>query len=882
MARSPLIRAGCASSRPRAAGVAARAALPVLAAVVLVPACDRRAPSPDRFARSRVERLLRPDAEVAIRSLWQPVTREPRESGLLPRFRRTFERDEDDFTFTPVRAPPARAAAAPAAPRLDPAAASAGSAGLRFDAAQGAALWWLPARPESPCVVTCAVRRALAPSALAGESVAAAEERALVGRVVVLELERPARPALLANAPLPMLEPLFGPRVAELRAEPSARAGEFSPARLEFTTSARTTSLVIMLVAGVPGWWSADPTAAPPSGAVDFDELSFFELPLSRALVDGGAEVAGTPHWSAWRRDLELGDDLRPALVAAPPTEVRIAFAPPAGPYRLRFSYGIAEETRRGFGQEPVRFYARIETRDGSVEIPLPRETLDVRAGAGDSGWHECRFDGVGDGGPATLCLSTGTEGGRPCDAVALFAAPRIIVPAAAPPAPNVLLVSVDTLRADRVGARSGGVPLTPRLDEFARECVVFTQARALAPYTLPSHATLLTGLHPSVHGVERFDSAARRGVHPFLAQSFADAGCATAAFTGGAFLAPEHGLWHGFDRWSTLDPFMPESDPIRDHFPRRGEREYNDAMWRRGDAAALRAWIGEHRDEPFFLFVHTYLAHNYRPPPDLVARFNLGARRATFVPLADQDERTPTAEELAGIVPLYDATVAAADREVGALLDALRDHRLNDRTIVVVTSDHGEELGEHGGFGHGRTLHDEVLRVPLLVRAPGIAPGVVDAPVTLADVAPTLLRLAGLAELPGGCGRALLPAVAGDAVHDAALDDVHLGTQRALLLGGRKLIEVERYSPIRPPLPRLSLFDLELDPAERVNLVRFDGDGVPRPDAEQPPEALLLRARLAEFAARRAAERAALGVDDGAPRVVNPDLHALGYGRDR
>jgi arylsulfatase A-like enzyme len=171
------------------------------------------------------------------------------------------------------------------------------------------------------------------------------------------------------------------------------------------------------------------------------------------------------------------------------------------------------------------------------------------------------------------------------------------------------------------------------------------------------------------------------------------------------------------------------------------------------------------------------------------------------------------------------------------------------------------------------------VLRVPLLVRAPGIAPRRDGTPASLADVAPTLLALAGLEPLPGGCGRRLLPEP-DEPVESfsAALDEIHLGRQRALIVGRDKLIDVERMSPIRPPLPMLSFFDLASDPLERSSLVRVLPTGALDPSFPPPPEAERLRSRLLELAERHATQRAALGVDVDAARVENPELREVGY----
>jgi len=886
----------------------ARRALTLSALAALVAAaCSHERGSSGGIAPARVDRLLGAGANVEIRSRWQPATREPKEAGLAARFERRFEREADvDFTLLAPRGPAAATTApatqpAPVAPTRDAAGAAAGQRGLRFPGAVGAAAWWLPMRPEASVVVSCAARRALAPTPRDGESPADAEERALVGRLVVIELAAPAPSTHPAQIPLLPLAELFHEQVSQHRSPPLTELATFARPRIELTTSPRTQSVVVLLFAGTAGWWNGSDAggAEPiPGGAIEFDNLALFELPLARALI---AESTGsndaTPPWSAWRRDLSIAGELRPALVAIAPTEIRVQLVLPDGAFRLRFSYGVAEERREDWGHEPIRFFARLESAAGSVELPLARPVLRARDEPDDAGWQECRYDGNGDGGPATLTLATVVESGHPCEDVALFGEPRLVRrDAGATARPNVVLVSVDTLRADRVGAIGGsrtgaatasprlGVPtLTPRIDELARGSVLFSNARALAPYTLPSHATLLTGLHPAVHGVEGYGSCARAGLHPFLAQRLADAGWETAAFTAGGFLAAPHGLWHGFDRWSTLDPFAPAGDPVRLQRPRRGSAAFNDRMWQRSDGAAIRAWLADHRDEPFFLFIHTYLVHNYRPPADLAARFGTSAASGRFDPLGDSDERTPTEAELAELAPRYDATVVAADREIGTLVGALRDLGLLDRTIVAVTSDHGEELGEHGGFGHGRTLFDEVLRVPLIVRAPGVAPRVVSAAATLADVAPTLLRLADLEPLPGGCGRALLPELADEAGDDAPatfaeLDEIHLGRQRALLAGDRKLIVVERMSPIRPPLAVGSLFDLGRDPAERMNLA--PGGGGPLAEPDRASEFERLRALLDALLARFTAERTALGIDLNAASVTNPELDALGYGR--
>ena len=361
------------------------------------------------------------------------------------------------------------------------------------------------------------------------------------------------------------------------------------------------------------------------------------------------------------------------------------------------------------------------------------------------------------------------------------------------------------------------------------------------------------------------------------LIDRFREAGYVSAAFTGGGFLSPIYGLWRGFDRWTTLDPFLHEQEPLRQLVPRPGEPLLNAACWRRTGHAALREWLAQQRTTPFFLFLHTYAVHNYRPPAEFCERFGVTRDAAKFDPLAESDERTPSPVELADLRNRYDASIAAADAEIGRLLALLDELDLARDTIVVLLSDHGEEFLEHGGFGHGRTLYDEVLRVPLIVRAPGLAPRRDATRVTLADVAPTLLSLCGLPALPDASGRALLPEAADPTgPFSAAVNEIHLGELRALEVGGVKLIEMSRYSPIRPRLPDFALHALAGDPRERSNLARYDERGALLPDEQQLPGFLEVRDLLdAHF---RDLQRARLPDAPLPGGLRSPDLDALGY----
>ena len=265
---------------------------------------------------------------------------------------------------------------------------------------------------------------------------------------------------------------------------------------------------------------------------------------------------------------------------------------------------------------------------------------------------------------------------------------------------------------------------LTPALDLLARDSIVFTRAFSQAPITTVSHATILSGTFPPFHRVNAFGTPLPSGV-PYLPQTLHDAGYRTAAFVGSIILDPQSGTAPGFERgFGSYDAGF--------RLQRPGEDRYH-SVERRGDEVAARAlkWLGTAGTGPWFLWVHLFDAHDpYDPPADLKRRF---------------------ASEP------YDGEIASVDRLAGKLAQAA-----GPETVVAITADHGEALGDHGESTHGVLLFDEVLQVPLMIRLPRRASaGVrVTAQVRLADVAPTLLEAAGLPVPPAMQGASLLPLV--------------------------------------------------------------------------------------------------------------------------
>ncbi len=267
----------------------------------------------------------------------------------------------------------------------------------------------------------------------------------------------------------------------------------------------------------------------------------------------------------------------------------------------------------------------------------------------------------------------------------------------------NVILITIDTLRVDRVGHG-----LTPSIDALAARGVRFTHARAVVPLTLPSHTVIMTGALPSKTGVRINGTSGLTPGHPTIARVLKDAGYRTGAFVGAYVLDRRFGLADGFDVYDD-----------------RVQRDPSGAIaleaQRRGDAVvdASLQWLTASNQTPFFIWIHLYDPHApYEPPPDYLAR-------AKNVP--------------------YDGEVAFADAQVGRVLDWLKSSGQENQTAVVVAGDHGEGLGDHGEATHGMLLYDSTLRVPLVMAGPSLAAGTRDEPVSLANLAATLIGWAGV-----------------------------------------------------------------------------------------------------------------------------------------
>ena len=388
-----------------------------------------------------------------------------------------------------------------------------------------------------------------------------------------------------------------------------------------------------------------------------------------------------------------------------------------------------------------------------------------------------------------------------------------------APTGPNVLLITIDTLRADHVGAYGASGAETPALDGLAAEGVLFETSIAATPLTLPSHTSILTGLSPPRHAVRQNGIFRLDESHETLAERFRDAGYDTGAVMGAIVLDARYGLDQGFDfyDWTLSSRRASETG-----YPERSAEEVTDV--------ALR-WLGA-RERRFFLWLHYYDPHAaYLPPASFQQRF---AGRP------------------------YDGEIAYVDEQIERVFRALRTSGEWDRTLVIATSDHGESLGEHGELTHSYTLYDAVLKVPLILRGPGIpAARRVREVVSAIDLAPTILARAGLAPLEHADGRDLSPLW--EAEHGFEGRPAYAETLATQLDHGWAplfALRTDRHLYVRAP--RAELYEVQQDPRQLRNLLD-DPSQIPAElvgGLEQGLDAVLARERQAKRLALDAATR--------------------------
>jgi arylsulfatase A-like enzyme/Flp pilus assembly protein TadD len=358
------------------------------------------------------------------------------------------------------------------------------------------------------------------------------------------------------------------------------------------------------------------------------------------------------------------------------------------------------------------------------------------------------------------------------------------LAPRSAQRPPNVILFTLDTTRADHLGAYGYTDSKTPTIDALAKGGVLFRRAISSAPITLPAHSSIFTGLYPPAHGVRDNGTFSLRDDMTTLAEMLHDSGYATGAFVGAAVLERRYGLTQGFDVYD--DDFS------------QGRRKqlfmYSERPCEQVTMKALQ-WLEQHKHAPFFTWLHFFDPHAAYDPPEPWA--------------TDYADR------------LYDGEIAYADHCIGTVVDALRSWGVWKDTLIVVTADHGESLGEHGEKTHGLFIYDATVHIPLIFHAPTHLPTglTVDAVVSAVDIMPTTLALLGKAAPQPLDGKSLLPLMRGRrepegrvAYSEALLPKYHYGWAelKGLTTQDWKLIDA----------PQAELYALKQDPKELINVL--------------------------------------------------------------
>lgn len=526
----------------------------------------------------------------------------------------------------------------------------------------------------------------------------------------------------------------------------------------------------------------------------------------------------------------------------------------------LEFGYGLGE-VEAGAGVEFSVVALTPAENFGLYRAQLARPRGDE--GRPAERWHDARVELAGLSGRVKLeflAISELAATAPAKDGVpprGFFSAPVVTRPGSAAPPASVVLISLDTLRADRLGIYGYDKKTSPNIDRiFGDGGVVVERLYSNAANTLDGHAAMLTGLLPrTALSADRVGKLGRW--ETTLAERFRARGYRTGAFTEDAWVGANFGFWRGFERFAE----------------ERGAEGINDTSGHSHEIFAKGLeWLEAYRGQPAFLFLHTYEVHY-----PYAAHGNIAPQGASA---HDFDSYR------------YDAEIRYLDQQLGDFFEALEDRKLLGDTIVIVTADHGEEFGEHGRRYHGTNLHDEVLHVPALFLAPGRLPAAVrrPGPVAQVDLAPTVLDLAGI-EIPPDLDGHSFAGLLRDGAQAPSRVMYHEATTTLVLTyqGGDKDWMPPSYALTKWPHRlirirtgegyRYELFDLIADPGETSNLYetmkeRFAGerdalDGYEQTSAERR---LALSQRLGQSAAAPSPEPAEVD-----PKV-REKLRALGY----
>lgn len=520
------------------------------------------------------------------------------------------------------------------------------------------------------------------------------------------------------------------------------------------------------------------------------------ELASARIATGAGETPAGfePPTWDGLVGEATVGGEARRALTVGRPSTVSwYVEVPPAA--KLGLSAGAV-------GAEGGEVTVAVRPEGGAEQI-VARGTL-------GQGWTDLTADLKGFAGKVVrVAVRTDPATGGAAGEIALasagiYRAP--VEPAGDREKPKHLVVLlVDTLRADKLSPFDEGTRVrTPVIDRIASEGTTFLQAQSPAPWTKPSVASILTGLHPMTHGAKT-QAAVVPGSAVFLGEHLKAQGWATAGFIGNGYVSDKFGFDQGWDRYRNF---------IREGANTDASNIFQEA----GD------WAAAHKDEPFFLYVHTIDPHvPYDPPADFLKLYDdrdgydgVVKARSTGDLLAKAKKNPPQvtfdASDRKRLEALHDGEITQHDVELGKFVDRLNRLGIWEDTLFVFVSDHGEEFDDHGSWGHGHSIYQELLRVPLVMRYRGGVPQGrrVASAVGTVDIAPTVLEVLGMPPLPDAEGRSLVPLFADD--HPPGVVNVGMSEwgeeRRVLTTRAWKLV-------LRGNLTT-AMFDLASDPGEQ------------------------------------------------------------------
>lgn len=399
----------------------------------------------------------------------------------------------------------------------------------------------------------------------------------------------------------------------------------------------------------------------------------------------------------------------------------------------LQFGYGIVNEAWEHVKGE-VTFTITIEDPKKEKKRQVFRTSLNPEQKDRDKQWFTQEVD-LGEYTKRTITITfrTTSVGADRNNCYAAWVNPVLIEKENPQPKLNVILISMDTLRADHLGCYGYSRDTSPHLDALSKESVLFKQVVAQAPYTVSSHMSMLTSLYPSFHKVNLIRESTMNPKIETLAERLYNNGYRTWAIVGGGQMSSDYGLSEGFESYTEF------TSPHRD-------------VWRKIQETI--GFIEKEKNNNFFIFFHSYKPHApYNPIPPYDTMFSpdySGPVSGSIEQIEDinsgQLEVTP--EDIQHLIALYDGDIREMDDQIVELFDYLKKEGLDKRTLIVFTSDHGEEFGEHGKVGvHSHTVYDELLLVPLILHLPEILPkgAVYDTQVQSVDILPTILDLTGI-----------------------------------------------------------------------------------------------------------------------------------------